>query len=73
MKITLNESWISGKYANGEINTAYSTVAVTEPEFFAQGDDADQIITQIHSYWINNDVTSEDAFNWWVDTFLFDY
>lgn len=69
--IGLDESWISGKYANGEINTAHSTVAVTEPDFFAQGEDADQIISEIHQYWISReDATQEDAFNWWVNTYL---
>ena len=70
MDITLNETWISGKYANGEIDTAYSTVSVNDPEFFAQGDDADQIIKEIHEYWINNDVTTEQAFDFWVGCYL---
>lgn len=68
--ITLNETWISGKYANGEINTAYSWVTVYEPDYFLQGDDADQAIKEIHEYWINNDVTAEQAFDFWVGCYL---
>jgi len=46
MDITLNESWISGKYSCGEINTALGTVEVFDPEegFFAQDEHAWEII-----------------------------
>ena len=36
MELTLNETWLHGKYDNGEINTALSYVAVNDPDFFAQ-------------------------------------
>ena len=68
--IELNETWLNGKYSNGEINTSLPFIAVNNPEFFAQGDDADSIISDIFEYWNNNDVTTEDAFNNWINSNL---
>ena len=69
----LNSAWLNGKYANGEINTYLPYVAVNEPDFFAAGDDAEQIIKEITDYYnFEGDVSEEDAFNWWVNTFLCD-
>ena len=69
----LNYMWLNGKYANGEINTDMPYVAVNEPDFFAAGDDAEQIIKEILNYYnLAGDATEEDAFNWWVNTFLCD-
>jgi len=67
----LNETWLHGKYANGEINTSLSYVAVNDPDWFFQGDDGEQAIKEIHQYWLSNDVTQEDAFNWYVNTYLY--
>lgn len=61
---------MNGKYENGEINTSLPYVAVNSPEFFSQGDDAHEIITEIHQYWIKNDVTTEEAFNNWINLYL---
>ena len=70
MNIELNETWLHGKYDNGEIHTGLSYVAVNEPEYFFQGDSGNEVIQEIHQYWISNDVTTEQAFNWFVFTFL---
>ena len=64
--ITLNISWLHGKFECGEIDTSLGTVAVYSPEFFAQGDDAFGIIEEIRSIWINSDVSVEQAFSSWI-------
>lgn len=62
-----NETWLNGKYNNGEINTLFSYVAVN-PDFFCQGQEADEIISEIHQIWINSDLTQEQAFNQWINS-----
>ena len=69
-EIQLNQSWMNGKYNNGEVDWSYSIVSINEPELFLQGDDADSAIEDMHQYWLKNDCSTEDAFNWWVNTFL---
>lgn len=61
MTIQLNTSWLHGKYPdiNAEINTNIPYVAIGE--YFWQGDDAEQIIQEIHLLWTKNDCTVEDA------------
>jgi len=70
MTIELNETWLHGKYDNGEINTGLSYVAVNDPDYFFHGDSGNEVIAEIHTYWLSNDVTTEEAFNWWVNAFL---
>jgi len=70
MEIELNESWLNGNYENGEINTSLPYIAVNDPEFYAQGEDADNIIKEIHQYWLSNNVTTEEAFNHWINSYL---
>lgn len=69
--ILLNESWLNGSYPNGEIDVSYSTVAVTDPEWFFQGWEADQIIKEIHQIWLAGDCTQEEAFNQWINMYLY--
>ncbi|MFA6482301.1 MAG: hypothetical protein WCW62_06975 [Bacteroidales bacterium] len=64
--ITLNISWLHGKFECGEINTSLGTVEVYSEEFFAQGDDAFGVIEEIRSIWINSDVSVEQAFSSWI-------
>ena len=68
MDITLNESWISGKYSCGVIDTSLCTVEVFDDEegFFAQDDHAWEIILEIHLIWVNEDLTTEQAFQQWI-------
>ena len=68
MDITLNESWLNGKYSCGVINTSLGTVEVFDPEegFFAQGEHAWEIILEIHHLWVNGDMTTEQAFQQWI-------
>lgn len=68
--IELNETWLNGKYKNGEMNTGLSYVSVKNPDFFAWGEEADNIIKEIHQYWLNNEITEEEAFNHWVNMTL---
>ena len=69
--IELNETWLNGKYDNGEINTSLGYVAFNSPDFFFQGDDGEQCIKEIYTYWLKNDCTTEEAFNWYCNTFLY--
>ena len=69
--IELNETWLHGKYDNGEINTSLSYVAVNDPDWFFQGEEANNVISEIHKYWMNNEATTEQAFNWWINTYLY--
>ncbi|MFY9151059.1 MAG: hypothetical protein WAO52_03525 [Prolixibacteraceae bacterium] len=61
MDITLNESWINGKYSCGVIDTSLGTVEVFDQEegFFAQDEHAWEIISEIHQIWVNSDITTE--------------
>lgn len=72
--LTLNSSWLHGQYTCGEINTKLSYVSVngtqSREEYYAQGDDADNIIDEIHSIWINSDLTEEQAFRQWINSYL---
>ena len=68
--LKLNESWLHLKYDNGEINTNIPYIAVENPDFFAQGDDASQIILEIHKHWLKGGATQEESFNWWVNIYL---
>jgi len=68
MDITLNESWISGKYSCGVIDTSLGTVEVfnLEEGFFAQEEHAWEIISEIHQIWVNGALTTEQAFKQWI-------
>lgn len=64
----MDTSWINGKYENGEINTSLPYVAINEPEFFAQGDEAETIINEILHIWeTDGNMTQEQAFNHWIN------
>lgn len=66
LMITLNITWLHGKYQCGEINTALGTVEIFESDFFAQGDDAYRIIEEIRAIWLKSDVSVEQAFASWI-------
>jgi len=68
MDITLNESWISGKYSCGIIDTSLGTVEVFDGEevFFAQDEHAWKIISEIHQIWVDGNLTTEQAFQQWI-------
>lgn len=68
--IEANESWLHGKYDNGEINTSLPYVAVNEPEYFVQGEQASDVISEIHTIWTSEDITTEEAFNKWINIYL---
>lgn len=69
-EITLNETWINGRYnINGqqvEVNTRLSYVAIGEDYFF-QGQEADTVICDIHQLWIDSDMTVEQAIEKWIN------
>lgn len=65
MKIDLDTTWISGKHEAGEINVAYSYVDIynffEDQSLYAQGEDANNIINDIHKLWIDNNITVNEA------------
>ena len=67
----LNETWLHGKYKNGEINTTLPYIAVDDPDWFFQGDEASEAIAEIHKYWLQGKATQEEAFDWYVNTYLY--
>ena len=69
----LNESWLHGKYDNGEINTYLPYVAVNDPDFYAQGEEADNIISSIYERWLKGDCTEQEAFTSWINQNLEQY
>lgn len=63
--MVLNESWMTGKYPGGEVNTSLSWVSVmTEDgrEFFLQGHEAEEFISRMHEIWTEENVDQEVAF-----------
>ena len=68
MDITLNESWLNGKYSCGVIDTSLGTVEIFDEEegFFAQDEHDWEIIIEIHRIWIHGDLTAEQAFQQWI-------
>jgi len=68
MEITLNESWLNGKYNCGVIDTSLCTVEVFDLEegFFARDEHAWEIISEIHRIWVTGDMTTEQAFRQWI-------
>lgn len=67
----LNESWLNGTYDDGEINTNFPFISVKEAidgeDYFAQGDEAQKNIEEIFQIWVNSDLTTEQAFNQWIN------
>ena len=70
----LNDSWLHGKYniagLSCEINTMYSYIAVGDDWFF-QGQDASEFISEIHQIWIHGNCTTEEAFINWINMYLY--
>ena len=58
-------SWISGKHSEDvEINTRIPYVAIFD--FFAQGDEADQVINEINTIYNTTDCTPLEACMIWA-------
>lgn len=66
--IELNTSWLNGKYEEGEINTSLPYVSFGD--FYAQGDEADRIINEIHQIWLSCDITTQGAVTHWIGLYL---
>ena len=64
--IQLNLSWLSGIFSFGELNPQLGYVSVDDPEFFAQGDEAYQILADIRTIWMDRDCSVEQAFQAWI-------
>jgi hypothetical protein len=69
-------SWLNGKYENGEINTRLPYVSINnffgkgeECNYFVQGEDADEVIREIHSIWTSDELTVEEAIEKFKDLY----
>lgn len=70
-EITLDTSWLAGRYnpfgqLEAEINTLLPYIGIGT--FFAQGEDAEQVIYQIHEIWLSGDLTQEEALERWTSS-----
>lgn len=67
----LNESWLDGTYVDGQIDIHFPFVSVKKAidgeDYFAQGDEAQRDIEEIFKIWVNSDLTTEQAFNHWIN------
>jgi hypothetical protein len=72
-----DRSWLAGKYTldlgdgnpvEAEVNTQLPYLAVGN--FFAQGEEADNFIDEIHAIWLKNDCTEEEAIKKWAGYYL---
>lgn len=62
-------SWISGKHSEEiEINTNLPYVSIYE--YFAQGEQAKEVINEINIIYNNNDVTPLEACEIWASYYL---
>ena len=69
-------SYMNGKfdvcdgYYQVEINTSLSYVSINGEggeDYFLQGDEADELISQICKYWTENDCTQEEAIGYIIN------
>ena len=76
MKTELNESWLHGFYTvqncKVEINTKlpYLSIEGACLQYFTQDENAWKDIQEIHSIWVKNDCTIEDAINQFINTYF---
>jgi hypothetical protein len=70
MKTELNETWLNGFYENGdEINTYLGYVSISETAFF-DGDSGIEAIKDIHSIWLSENCSQQEALNRWKNRML---
>ena len=73
-----DRSWLAGKYnwkvddgrntVEAEVNTKLPYLAIGN--FFAQGEDADKFIDEIHQIWLKKDCTTKEAIQIWANHYL---
>ncbi len=74
--ITLNETWLNGTFVvdnhKVEINTSLPTFSVdgAHYDFFAQGEDANNIVKKIHQHWVKYDDSVESSIAAWINAYL---
>jgi hypothetical protein len=49
------------------IDTWLGTVEVFSQDYFAQGDDGNRAIDEIHQIWLDLDLTIESSFELWIN------
>ena len=63
------ESWLHGKHSDTiEINTKLPYVAIND--FFCQGDDASNVITEINQIYNSSDITPLEACLVWYNLYF---
>ena len=70
----LNASYLTGKYHhNRQIIASYSVVSVPDigDGWYFQGDSADEATKEIYLIWCRMDVTTEEAFDIWIENNLY--
>lgn len=60
---------INGKTEEAEINTKLPYIGLG-PSYFAQGEEAENTIDEIHKIWISGDLTTQQAVQQWVNNML---
>lgn len=67
---TPDQSWLHGVYPeiNAEINTKLPYLSIDD--FFCQGEDADNIINEIHQIWLKDECTQTEAISKWANSYL---
>lgn len=85
-KIELNETWLNGKYhlsgnfnEASEINTSLPYISIPKcshsnmiisGDFFVQGDEAWNVISEIYIHWLKNDCTQSESLQTWINNNL---
>lgn len=77
----LSETWLNGTYKNlcgeytVEINTSYSFICFEsnvseEFTYCFQGDEGDNVISEINQIYNSNNISVEEAINIWINLYL---
>jgi hypothetical protein len=63
-------SWLAGNYPelNSEINVRLPYIGIGD--YFWQGDEADNVINEIHKIWLRDDCTVEQAIKTYSNYYL---
>lgn len=70
---TPDQSWLHGSGTTSagsayDINTKLTYVAIGD--YFWQGEEADNIISEIHQIWLTSDMTTEEAVSQYENMYL---
>lgn len=73
LNVELNTSWLHGTHTYATINTSLPSVMINNysegESFFAQGEEADSIINEIHEIWMEGIMTADEAIKQYINQF----